>query len=107
MYYLVVVWLSNVNISAVDLLDCLVRLISKMTLCVSSGMFNPTHSFVHRVVVTACRPPVKKRKQADKKLETRVRTYSASSTSSNSEDDLDTGLSLVDDETLALKLLTS
>jgi len=59
------------------------------------------------VVVVAYRPPVKKRKHADKELESRVRTYSASSTSSDSADDLDTGLSIVDDEALALKLLTS
>ena len=57
--------------------------------------------------VTTHRPPVKKQKYADKELEARVRTYSASSTSSDSADDLDTGLSLVDDEALALKLLTS
>jgi len=44
---------------------------------------------------------VKKRKL------TAVRTYSASSASSDNEDDLDTGLSLADDEALALKLLTS
>ena len=50
---------------------------------------------------------MKKQKYADKELEARVRTYSASSTSSDSADDLDTGLSLVDDEALALKLLTS
>ena len=41
------------------------------------------------------------------KLDARVRTYSSSSTSSSTADDLDTGLSLVDDEALALKLLTS
>lgn len=50
---------------------------------------------------------MKKKKYTDKELEARVRTYSASSTSSDSADDLDTGLSLVDDEALALKLLTS
>ena len=57
------------------------------------------------IVVVANRPPVKKRKRVEKKIETRVRTYSSSS--SNDADDLDTGLSLVDDEALALKLLTS
>jgi len=57
--------------------------------------------------VTTHRPHVKKKKYTDKELEARVRTYSASSTSSDSADDLDTGLSLVDDEALALKLLTS
>jgi len=39
-------------------------------------------------------------------MKTRVRTYSMSSSSSDA-DDLDTGFSLVDDETLALKLLAS
>jgi len=58
-------------------------------------------------VVIVYRPPVKKRKHADKKLETRIRTYSASTTSSSTADDVDTGFSLVDDEALALKLLTS
>ena len=49
---------------------------------------------------------MKQRKHAAKKLESRVRTYSASS-SGDEDEDLDTGLSLVDNETLALKLLTS
>ena len=48
---------------------------------------------------------MKKRKRAAMKAETRVRTYSGSS--SSDADDRDTGFSLLDDEALALKLLTS
>lgn len=55
----------------------------------------------------AFRSPVKKRRCTDKEQDARVRTCSSSSSSSSGADDLDTGLSLVDDEALALKLLTS
>lgn len=53
---------------------------------------------------------MKKHRQADDVLEKHTASSSSSATGDDDDDDddeLDTGLSLVDDEALALKLLTS